>query len=101
MTEQEIIEIANATLIEEFELDPEVLTPEAHFADDLGLDSLDAVDMVVALEQAFGYKFRDNDAMRNIRQLCDLHAYLIQRCNEEQAAQNISDIFSEASPEKE
>lgn len=85
MTEQEVTALADKVLSEEFELDPELLKPEAHFADDLGLDSLDAVDMVVALEQAFGRKLRDNEAMREIRYLKDLHAYLIRKCKEEQA----------------
>ncbi len=85
MTEQEVTALADKVLSEEFELDPELLKPEAYFSDDLGLDSLDAVDMVVALEQAFGRKLRDNEAMREIRQLKDLHAYLISKCREEQA----------------
>ena len=77
MTDNDIIALCNKTLAEEFELDPASLTPETHFYDDLELDSLDAVDMIVALEQAFGRKLRDNEALRGIRTLGDLHAYLL------------------------
>lgn len=77
MTEQEIIAVANAALAEEFELDISELVPEASFYDDLNLDSLDAVDMVIVLEQAFGFKLRDSQAIADIRTLEDLYGFLI------------------------
>ncbi len=77
MTDREIIELCDKTLAEEFELDSAALTPETRFFEDLELDSLDAVDMIVALEQAFGRKLRDNEALRGMRALGDLHAYLL------------------------
>jgi acyl carrier protein len=76
MTDQEIIERANAALAEEFELDPAAMTPKARFKEDLDLDSLDAVDMVVVLEQAFGMKIGKDPAILDIRTLGDMHAYL-------------------------
>ncbi|WP_290918160.1 phosphopantetheine-binding protein [Halodesulfovibrio sp.] len=82
MTEKEVIEIANVALAEEFELEMEQMVPEARFNDDLGLDSLDAVDMVVVLEQAFGFKLRDNQALREIRTLDDLHKYILRKKSE-------------------
>ncbi|SIN80645.1 acyl carrier protein [Halodesulfovibrio marinisediminis] len=82
MTEKEVIEIANAALAEEFELEMEQMVPEARFNDDLGLDSLDAVDMVVVLEQEFGFKLRDNQALREIRTLDDLHKYILRKKSE-------------------
>lgn len=77
MTEQEIIAAANAALAEEFELDLSEMVPEARFDDDLNLDSLDAVDMVIVLEQTFAIKLRDNQALKEIRTLEDLHRFLI------------------------
>ncbi len=56
MTDQEIIERINKALAEEFELEIDELVPEAVFKDDLDLDSLDAVDMVIVLEQEFEIK---------------------------------------------
>ncbi|WP_298037312.1 acyl carrier protein [uncultured Desulfuromonas sp.] len=76
MTEQEIINLVNTSLAEEFELDPEEMTPEATIFDDLGLDSLDIVDMVIVLEGAFGFKIREEEAIRNIRTLGDIHAFV-------------------------
>jgi hypothetical protein len=46
MTDQEIIDLIDSSLAEEFELDPADMTPEANIYEDLGLDSLDMVDMV-------------------------------------------------------
>ncbi len=85
MTDREIIDLCNKTLAEEFELDSAELTPETNFFEDLDLDSLDAVDMIVALEQAFGKKLRDNEALRSIRTVGDLHAYVIEQANKERA----------------
>lgn len=38
------------------------VTPNAHFQKDLGLDSLDAVEIVMALEEEFGFEIPDNEA---------------------------------------
>ncbi|KAI5381441.1 Acyl carrier protein 2 [Lathyrus oleraceus] len=39
-----------------------IVTPSAHFQNDLGLDSLDAVEVVMALEEEFGFEIPDNEA---------------------------------------
>jgi acyl carrier protein len=46
------VQIVNETLLSEFELQRSASVPEARMRKDLGLDSLDAVDLVVALEKA-------------------------------------------------
>ena len=61
-----------AVIAEEFELDPVRLTAEATLYDDLGLDSLDAVDLVVALEKAFTIKLANEEAVRAVRTMDDL-----------------------------
>ncbi len=65
---QQVIQV----VAEEFELDPAKLTPEATLYDDLGLDSLDAVDLVVALEKAFTIKLANEEAVRSVRTMADL-----------------------------
>ena len=79
MTEQEIIDLINTSLAEEFELDLEDLSPEAHLFDDLELDSLDIVDMVVVLESAFQFKIREEESIREIRTLGDIHRFVINK----------------------
>ncbi len=66
----------NRVLEEEFEIEPERLTPDVALFTDLELDSLDIVDLIVALEQAFGIKIRTADAtqsFRDVRTLKDLY----------------------------
>ncbi|GFQ08630.1 acyl carrier protein 2 mitochondrial [Phtheirospermum japonicum] len=43
-------------------VDPSKVTPNAHFQSDLGLDSLDSVEIVMALEEEFGFEIPDNEA---------------------------------------
>jgi len=82
VTQQEIIEIVNNSLAEEFELEPEDMKPEAHLYKDLGLDSLDAVDLVIVLEQAFSRKLRDEKAIQKIQTLGDLYAFIEEKQKE-------------------
>ncbi len=77
MTDQQIKAMVDSALVEEFELDPEALSPEANLYADLGLDSLDAVDMVIVLENAFRFKIREEQSLRAIRTLGDLYAFII------------------------
>lgn len=76
ISDEEFRQKVVAVLAEEFELDPEEMTPEATLYDDLGLDSLDAVDMVVVLEKTFDMKLTDEEALRSIRTMEDLHQFL-------------------------
>ena len=76
MTEQEIITITNKVFEESFEIEREKLQPQAHIFNDLGLDSLDAVDLVVALEKSFGVKIRNDDKVRDIRTVQDVYQFI-------------------------
>lgn len=49
-------------IAKELEVDPKQLTPEAKFIEDLGADSLDIVELVMALEEEFGLDIPDEDA---------------------------------------
>jgi len=73
MTETEIINIINDSMVKEFEFDPDMMTPDAHMVKDLGMDSLDFVDLVVVLQDAFGIKLRNEPQVREINTLGDLH----------------------------
>ncbi|KAJ8491498.1 hypothetical protein OPV22_013219 [Ensete ventricosum] len=51
------------TVVKNFQkVDPSKVTPNAHFQKDLGLDSLDTVEIVMALEEEFGFEIPDNEA---------------------------------------
>lgn len=82
MTDQEIIDLINTTLADEFELNIDDMVPGAVLKDDLGLDSLDRVDMVIVLEKAFSFKIREEEAIREIRTLGDIHNFVIRKKQE-------------------
>ncbi|PLX82645.1 MAG: acyl carrier protein [Desulfuromonas sp.] len=82
MTEQEVVELIDSSLAEEFELDRADMVPEANIYDDLGLDSLDTVDMVIVLEGAFQFKIREEESIRAIRTLGDIHRFVLQKVAE-------------------
>ena len=77
MNDDEIYQKMTGVLAEEFELQLQQLTPDATLFEELGLDSLDAVDMVVAMEKEFGVKMRDEEAMRAVRSVNDLFQLLL------------------------
>jgi acyl carrier protein len=72
MKRQEVIDIVNQTLIENFELKSEDLTPDALIGENLKLDSLDAVDMLVHLEDRLGRKY-DVEKFKEVRNLNDIY----------------------------
>ncbi len=55
------------------------VTPDAKFIDDLGADSLDTVELVMALEEEFGAEIPDEDA-ENLRTVQDAITYIEQNC---------------------
>ncbi len=83
MTEAEVIELIDSSLAEEFELDRDDMTPAANLYEDLGLDSLDTVDMVIVLEGAFKFKIREEEAVRAIRTLADIHRFVMAKIEQE------------------
>lgn len=86
MTEQEIIEITNRVFEESFEKDRALLKPDAHIFNDLGLDSLDIVDLVVALQKSFGIQIREEEKIRDIRTLQDIYNFIIEIKNRKEGS---------------
>ncbi|VAX36102.1 Acyl carrier protein [hydrothermal vent metagenome] len=76
MDNKEIIKKVNEVFAESFEIEQEDLQPEKNIFEDLGLDSLDVVDLVVALQKKFGVKIRDDNRVRDIRVLKDIYKYI-------------------------
>jgi acyl carrier protein len=61
MTRKQIIETVNAFLIDEFEVDPDDIILEENLHETLDLDSLDYVDLVVVIQNNFGFKLTAED----------------------------------------
>ena len=55
-------EKVNQIVIEQLGVEPSEVTPDASFVDDLGADSLDRVELVMAFEESFGLEIPDEDA---------------------------------------
>ena len=85
MSDEELCRKVVEVLAKEFELNPEQMKPDATLYDDLGLDSLDAVDMVVVLEKTFKMKLTDEKALRSIRTMDELFRFLIQLKSESES----------------
>lgn len=64
----------------EFELEPADVRPQADLYDDLGLDSLDAIDLVVAIERAFAFKVEEG-AARRLRTVGQVQEFVAGRLN--------------------
>ncbi|ACB53465.1 acyl carrier protein [Crocosphaera subtropica ATCC 51142] len=62
---QEIFEKVKSIVVEQLEVEEDTVTPEANFANDLGADSLDTVELVMALEEEFDIEIPD-EAAENI-----------------------------------
>ena len=75
MTREEIEERVNEFLVEEFEVEEEDIAPDANLKETLDLDSLDYVDLVVVIEQYFGFKVKGEDFV-NIATLSDFYNYI-------------------------
>lgn len=61
MTREEIISTIKDFLSEEFEVDKSIIEPSANLKETLDLDSLDYVDLVVVIEENFGFKVTGED----------------------------------------
>ncbi|WP_119078935.1 phosphopantetheine-binding protein [Chitinophaga alhagiae] len=79
----EIIKKTNAFLAEEFEVAPESITPGGDLKSTLELDSLDYIDLVVAIESNFGFKVKPED-FQGIVTFQDFYDYVIARVKQKE-----------------
>jgi len=59
---QEVYEKVKAIIIDTLTIEEDQITPEARFREDLGADSLDLVELIMAFEDEFGGQISDDDA---------------------------------------
>ena len=73
MTREEIEEKVKGFMIEELELEENELVADALLKDDLGIDSLDYVDIVVIVDKIFGFKIKPEEMtdVKTLGQFCD------------------------------
>ena len=80
MERSEVVKITNNFLIEEIEVEENVLKEEAKLKEDLGIDSLDFVDVVVIVEREFGFKIKPEE-MAEVKTLGDFYDYIMTKVN--------------------
>jgi acyl carrier protein len=83
MDNKEIIQITNAFLVEEFEANPEDIKADANLKAALDLDSLDYIDMVVVIENNFGFKVKPED-FQSIITFQDFYDYVAGRIKQKE-----------------
>lgn len=80
MTRTEIEEKVKAFLIDDLEIDEDKIAPEAKLKDDLGIDSLDFVDIVVIVQRNFGFKIKAEE-MTGVTTLAQFNDYIESKVN--------------------
>ena len=78
MDKQAIIEKINGFLVEEFEVEPGKISPDANLRETLELDSLDYIDLVVVIESNFGFKVKPED-FASIVTFNNFYEYVVER----------------------
>lgn len=68
---EQILAMLTTILVDEFEIDAEAIMPEANLYEELDLDSIDAVDLVIKLQQLTGKKIQP-DEFKSVRTINDV-----------------------------
>ncbi|HRE87837.1 MAG TPA: acyl carrier protein [Myxococcota bacterium] len=71
MNRDEILQRVQAVFTELFEIEPERVQPAARLVEDLDLDSIDAIDMVVKLQELIGKRVEETE-LRRVRTVEDI-----------------------------
>ncbi len=64
MNQDELFEQVKAIIVEQLGVDPEKVTPDATFREDLEADSLDLVELIMTFEEQFGGEISDEEAQQ-------------------------------------
>lgn len=80
MTDAEILERIRAIFHENFAIEPERVTPDTHLFEELDLDSIDAVDLAIKLQEMTGKRIKPEE-FKSVRTVGDVvaavHALLV------------------------
>ena len=77
-TPEELLDFLRRVMVNEFEIEPAEVRPEAHLTDDLGLDSVDAMVMALRLEEETGLELSD-DELKGLETVASVVALVQQR----------------------
>jgi len=77
-TSEEVTERVKAIIVDQLGVSAEEVTPEASFIEDLGADSLDIVELIMALEDEYDMEIPDQDAEK-IQTVNDVISYVAAR----------------------
>lgn len=80
MAEKQIEEKVKDIIVEQLGVNPEQVTPEASFIEDLGADSLDTVELVMAFEEEFSVEVPDEEAEK-LQKVGDVIKYIEEKGN--------------------
>ncbi|WEG33794.1 acyl carrier protein [Amygdalobacter indicium] len=62
MSEKEILDKVTKILVDQLDVKPEEVVPDANFLEDLNADSLDIVELILVMEEEFNFQIPDEDA---------------------------------------
>ncbi len=80
MNRQDIENKVKDFLIDDLEIEEEKIVPGALLKEDIGIDSLDFVDIVVIVEKNFGFKIKPEE-MAGVKTIDDFYNYIDDRIN--------------------
>lgn len=75
-TQEEVYDKIKSVLMDEFEVEEEAISMEANLFTDLGLDSLDAIDLMVTLDKELGVEIKTEE-MQDIRTIEDVCKFVL------------------------
>ena len=87
MNRAEILDEITKTLVEVFQLDPKIVTPEARLVEDLDLDSIDAIDLAVKVQDLTGKRLAEDD-LRSLSTIGDL-VTVVEKMLHEQTSETV------------
>ena len=81
MTMEEIFKTMQDLIAEQFALEPDEISMESSFTDDLGADSVDLVELVMAMEEEFDIGEIDEESLAGLKTVGDCVCYLSGKLN--------------------
>lgn len=78
MQREDVVKTVNEFLVEEIEIEENLLKEDALLKENLGIDSLDFVDIVVIVEKNFGFKIKPEE-MKEVRTLGQFYDYITEK----------------------